>query len=141
MRRLTRITKSRLDLAALCRAVTVPKHGAVTSLVGPVRAVHGGRRVTAVSYDCFAALAEKELARIKSDAERRWPVCIAVEHRIGRLAVGQASVAIAAGSAHRAEAFESCRFVLEQIKHRLPVWKKEHYLRGEGRWLAGCALV
>ena len=140
MRRLTRITKSRLDLAALCREVTLPKHGAVTSFVGTVRAVHAGRRVKAVSYDCFAPLAEKELARIKIAAEKRWPVKVAVEHRIGRLAVGQASVAIAAGSAHRAEAFKACRFVLEKIKHRLPVWKKEHYLRGEGRWLAGCAL-
>lgn len=140
MRRLIRVTKSRLDSAALCRAVSSPKHGAVASFVGTVRAVHAGRRVRAVTYDCFTPLAEKELARIKAAAERRWPVLVGVEHRIGRLRVGEASVAIAAGSGHRAEAFEACRFVIEEIKRRVPVWKKEHYDTGDGRWLAGCAL-
>src|SRR5438105_2970284 len=83
------------------------------------------RRVPAVSYDCFAPLAEKELARIAASAERRWPVRVAAAHRVGRLTVGELSVAVAAGSAHRAEAFEACRFVIDEIKHRLPVWKKE----------------
>jgi len=134
------VTASRLDPAALCRAVSSPKHGAVASFVGTVRAVHAGRRVKAVSYDCFTPLAEKELARIAAAAEKRWPVRVAVAHRTGRLAVGAASVAIAAGSGHRAEAFAACRFVIEEIKRRVPVWKKEHYLKGDGRWLAGCAL-
>lgn len=134
------MTASPLDPAALCRAVSSPKHGAVASFVGTVRAVHAGRRVKAVSYDCFVPLAEKELARIAADAEKRWPVRVAVAHRTGRLAVGTASVAIAAGSGHRAEAFEACRFVIEEIKRRVPVWKKEHYVKGDGRWLAGCAL-
>lgn len=137
---MTRVTKSRLDPAALCRAVASPKHGAVASFVGTVRSPHAGRRVEAVTYDCFVPLAEKELLRIKSAAERRWPVRVAVEHRTGRLRVGQASVAIAVGSGHRAEAFDACRFVIEEIKRRVPVWKKEHYAAGDGRWLAGCAL-
>ena len=140
MRRLTRITSSRLNPAALARAVSSARHGAAASFVGTVRAIHAGRRVKAVNYDCFAPLAEKELARIAAEAEKRWPVKVAAEHRIGRLSVGQASLAIAVGSGHRAESFEACRFVLEEIKRRLPVWKKERYLRGEGRWLAGCAL-
>ncbi len=135
-----RVTKSRLDPAALDRAVSSPKHGAVASFVGTVRSPHAGRVVTAVSYDCFTPLAEKELSRIAAAAERRWPVRVAVEHRIGRLRVGEASVAVAAGSGHRAEAFEACRFVIEEIKRRVPVWKKEHYAGGDGRWLAGCAL-
>lgn len=134
------ITKKPLDLAALCRAVSSPKHGAVASFTGAVRAVHAGRRVKAVSYDAFVPLAEKTLAAIAKDAERRWPVTIAVAHRLGRLPVGRASVAIAAGSMHRAEAYAACRFVIEEIKHRLPVWKKEHYATGPGRWLPGCAL-
>ncbi|MEK7232677.1 MAG: molybdenum cofactor biosynthesis protein MoaE [Elusimicrobiota bacterium] len=137
---MTRVTKSRLDPAALCRAVSSPKHGAVASFIGTVRSTHAGRRVRAVTYDCFTPLARKELARIKTEAERRWPVHVGVEHRIGRLNVGQASVAIAAGSGHRAEAFAACRFVIEEIKRRVPVWKKEHYATGDGRWLAGCAL-
>lgn len=137
---MTRVTKSRLDPAALCRAVSSPKHGAVASFVGTVRSPHAGRRVVAVTYDCFTPLAEKELSRIAAAAERRWPVRVAVAHRIGRLRVGEASVVLAAGSAHRAEAFDACRFVIEEIKRLVPVWKKEHYETGDGRWLAGCAL-
>lgn len=135
-----RVTKSPLNLAALERSVSSRRHGAVASFVGTVRSPHAGRVVKGVSYDCFVPLAEKELARIKSAAEKRWPVRVAVAHRVGRLTVGQASVAIAAASPHRAPAFEACRFVIEEIKHRLPVWKKEHYATGSGRWLPGCAL-
>lgn len=134
------MTASRLDHTALCRAVSSPKHGALATFVGTVRAVHAGRRVRAVSYDCFVPLAQKELALIAANAEKRWPVRVAVAHRTGRLKVGEASVSIAAASAHRAEAFEACRFVIEEIKRRVPVWKKEHYETGDGRWLAGCAL-
>ncbi len=134
------VTKSRLNPAALDRAVASPKHGALATFIGTVRSPHAGRVVKAVSYDCFAPLAEKELARIKSAAEKRWPVRVAVAHRVGHVKVGEASVAISAASPHRAEAFEACRFVIEEIKHRLPVWKKEHYAKGDGRWLPGCAL-
>ncbi len=140
MRRLTRVTPSRLDAALLSRAVSSPRHGAVASFIGVVRAVHAGRRVKAVSYDCFVPLAEKELARIAARTEKRWPVRVAAMHRTGRLKVGEASVAIAAGAMHRAEAYAACRFVIEEIKRRLPVWKKEHYSSGDGRWLSGCAL-
>lgn len=140
MRRLTRVTNSRLDPAALARAVSSPRHGAVAAFAGAVRSVHAGRRVTAVSYDCFVPLAEKELARIAARAEKKWPVRVAVAHRVGRLRVGELSVAIAAGSVHRAEAYAACRFVIEAIKKTLPVWKKEHYAGGDGAWLAGCAL-
>ena len=137
---MTRVTKSRLDLAALCREVASAKHGAVASFIGTVRSRHAGRRVKAVSYDGFIPLAEKELAKIAARAEKRWPVRVAAVHRLGYLHVGEASVAITAGSAHRAPAYEACRFVIEEIKRRLPIWKKEHYLKGDGRWLAGCAL-
>jgi molybdopterin synthase catalytic subunit len=140
MRRMTFVTKAALNIASLERAVSSPRHGALSSFVGTVRSVHAGRRVRAVTYDCFVPLAERELSRIVKRAESRWPVRIAVAHRIGRLKVGQASVAIAAGSGHRAEVFEACRFVIEEIKRSLPVWKKEHYVQGDGRWLPGCAL-
>lgn len=134
------ITRSALNPAALDRAVASPRHGAVASFVGTVRSPHAGRVVRGVSYDCFAPLAEKELSRIKAAAEKKWPVRVAVAHRVGHIKVGQASVAISAASAHRAEAFEACRFVIEEIKHRLPIWKKEYYATGTGRWLPGCAL-
>ena len=135
-----RITRARLNAAALSAAVDSPRHGAVATFVGAVRAVHAGRRVKAVAYDCFVPLAEKELDRILREARRKWPAEVAAVHRVGRLSVGEASVIVAAGSMHRAEAFAACRWIIDEIKTRLPVWKKEYYVRGEGRWLPGCAL-
>ena len=140
MRTRTRITRGRLDPARLAGSLASPKNGASACFTGIVRSVHAGRRVKAVNYDAFAPLAEKELARIAAEAERRWPAAVAAEHRLGRLRVGEASVAVAAASMHRAEAFEACRFVIEEIKRRLPVWKKEHYVKGKSRWLPGCSL-
>lgn len=135
-----RLTRARLDAAALAASVADRKHGAVVTFVGVVRCVHAGRRVVGLEYDCFVPLAEKELARILREAEKRWPVRAEAVHRVGRLTVGEASVAVAAASMHRAEAFAACRFVIDSIKERLPVWKKERYASGPGRWLPGCAL-
>jgi molybdopterin synthase catalytic subunit len=135
-----RVTRARLDPAALAAEVSSPKHGAVSTFVGVVRAVHAGRRVKGIEYDCFIPLAENELARILAAAEKKWPAHVEAAHRVGSLRVGEASVAVAAGSMHRAEAFEACRWTIDEIKRRLPVWKKERYLQGEGRWLPGCAL-
>jgi molybdopterin synthase catalytic subunit len=121
-------------------AVSSRKHGAVVTFSGVVRAVHAGRRVKGITYDCFIPLAEKELSLIIAQAEKKWPAKVSAAHRIGRLHVGEISVFVAAGSMHRSEAFEACRFTIDEIKRRLPVWKKEHYDRGDGRWLPGCAL-
>jgi molybdopterin synthase catalytic subunit len=135
-----RVTRAKLDPAALAAAVSSPKHGAVSTFVGVVRAVHAGRRVRGIEYDCHIPLAEKELARILAEAGKKWPVEVEAAHRVGSLRVGEASVAVAAGSMHRAEAFEACRWTIDEIKRRLPVWKKEKYIGAEGRWLPGCAL-
>lgn len=137
---IVRVGPSPIDPASLCRAVFSRKFGAVASFTGTVRSPHAGRHVKAVTYDCFTPLAIKELSRIAAAAERRWPVRVAVSHRTGRLAVGAASVSIAVGSSHRAEAFEACRYVIDELKKTVPIWKKEHYTTGSGRWLAGCAL-
>jgi molybdopterin synthase catalytic subunit len=135
-----RVTRAKLDPAALAAAVSSRKHGAAASFVGVVRAVHAGRRVKGIEYDCFIPLAEKVLARILAEAEKKWPARVEAAHRVGALRVGEASVAVAAGSMHRAEAFAACRWTIDEIKRRLPVWKKESYLRGDGRWLPGCTL-
>ena len=102
--------------------------------------MHAGRRVKGIEYDCFIPLAERELSRILSQAEKKWPARVEAVHRIGALRVGEASVAVAAGSMHRAEAFAACRWVIDEIKTRLPIWKKEKYVKGEGRWLPGCSI-
>lgn len=115
-------------------------HGATNLFVGAVRDHHEGRAVRAVTYDCFRPLAEKVLGQIASEAASEHQALVAVAHRVGRLEVGEISVAIAASSPHRAQAFDASRAVIEQIKVRLPVWKKEHYVEGESAWLSGCAL-
>ncbi|MFI5349904.1 MAG: molybdenum cofactor biosynthesis protein MoaE [Elusimicrobiota bacterium] len=134
------MTRARLNPAALAAAVSSPKHGAVSTFVGVVRAVHAGRRVKGIEYDCFVPLAEKELARILAEAGKKWPATVEAAHRVGPLRVGDASVAVASASMHRAEAFAACRWTIDEIKRRLPVWKKEKYASGKGRWLPGCTL-
>lgn len=135
-----RLTRAKLSPAAVLAAVASPRRGATALFLGTVRASHAGRTVRAVEYDAFLPLAARELSRLAAEAERRWPVRVAVVHRVGRVRAGEASVAVAAGSAHRGPALDACRWVIEAIKHRLPVWKKEHYATGPGRWLPGCAL-
>ena len=119
-----------VDLAALVAQVEAPDRGAVTSFLGLVRDHHAGRGVTRLEYSAYAPMAEAECARIVSEAEVRWPVQVALKHRIGTLEIGDAAVAIATAAAHRDEAFAACRFVIEEVKQRLPVWKKE--LRDDG---------
>lgn len=135
------ITEEPLRLDTLLQFVSQPSHGAQAVFLGVVRDHHEGRAVLAVTYEAFAPLAERTLERIAREAARRWNAKVVVAHRLGRLKTGEASVAIAAASAHRAEAFAACRDTIERIKVALPVWKKEHYANGESSWLAGCSLA
>ena len=134
------ITHKPLDAESLLSGVSDPAHGAQASFVGIVRDKHEGRDVLAVTYEAFEPLARKVLAEIVAGAENRHGAKVAAAHRLGRLSVGEASVLVAASSPHRAEAFDACREVIEEIKKRLPVWKKEHYAGGDSAWLAGCSL-
>ncbi len=134
------VTDRPLELSALFEAVSDPAHGGQASFVGTVRDHHEGHDVLAVTYEAFEPLAKKVLAEIALEAGRRHGAKVAAAHRLGKLAVGQASVAVAASAVHRAEAFAACREVIEEIKKRLPVWKKEHYVDGDSAWLSGCAL-
>jgi molybdopterin synthase catalytic subunit len=131
-----------LDLERLIAGVEAPDRGAVASFLGRVRDHHAGRRVLRLEYSAYTPMAEAECARIVSEAESRWPVRVALEHRIGALDIGDAAVAIAAAGAHRGEAFDACRFVIEEVKRRVPIWKKESYADGSVEWVgAGGALV
>jgi molybdopterin synthase catalytic subunit len=133
---------SPIDLNALTARVEAPERGAVASFLGLVRDHHGGRKVARLEYSAYAPMAEAECARIVAEAEARWPVRIALAHRVGALAIGDAAVAIAAGAAHREEAFAACRFVIEEVKRRVPIWKKEFYADGTIEWVgAGGALI
>ncbi len=132
-----RITSERLDPARTASAVSEAGHGAVATFVGLVRDHNAGRQVLFLEYECFDALALKALQRIGDEAAERWPGArLAIDHRIGRLQIGEASVAIAAGSAHRADAFAACRYAIERIKQIVPIWKHEHFEGGDV-WIEG----
>src|SRR5262252_6466471 len=111
--------------------------GGLTSFVGVVRSTHRGRRVRYLEYEAFEPLALNAFRQIEKEIWRDWPhAVIAIHHRIGRLEVGEASVAIVAGAAHRAEAFQACRYAIERVKQVAPVWKHEFFEDGDA-WVEG----
>jgi molybdopterin synthase catalytic subunit len=111
--------------------------GAVCTFVGVVRATHKGRRVRHLEYEAFEPLAVKVFDRIDAEVRAEWPrASVGIHHRIGRLEIGEASVAIAASSAHRPEAFQVCRYAIERVKQVLPVWKHEFFEDGDA-WVEG----
>jgi len=124
-----------LDLTALVETVTAPDRGGVVTFVGTVRDHHHGRQVTSLSYSAYEPMAESVCGTIRAEAERRWPVRVAVVHRLGDLEIGDAAVAIAVASAHRDEAFAACRYVIEEIKRRVPIWKRERFTDGTEEWV------
>lgn len=117
-------------------------HGAKLVFTGVVRSSNHGREVIAVEYDIFKPLFESVLEQIKQEARAQWggDLEIAIEHYSGRLKPGETSVVIAVSSKHRDESYQASRYVIEQIKQRAPIWKKEFYSDGETEWLEGHAL-
>jgi molybdopterin synthase catalytic subunit len=131
------ITDRVLEGGDVVQAVSGPGDGAVTTFLGLVRDHNRGRRVTHLVYEAYEPLAIKALDRILGEAAEHWPSArLAIHHRIGRLEIGEASVAIAAASAHRAEAFAACRYAIERIKQIVPIWKHE-YFEGGDTWIEG----
>ena len=125
-----------LDAAALLAEVAAVGHGATTVFVGTVRDTHAGRHVTGMEYKAYEAMALHELTAVVAEAEATYPGAqVVCEHRVGELTLGEASVVIAAAHAHRAPAFEACRFVIEELKRRVPIWKREHYMDGTRAWI------
>lgn len=135
-----RVVQAPIDAAALLAEATAPSDGAALLFLGVVRDENDGRAVTHLEYEAYAAMAEQKMRQIADEARERWPVgAVSVVHRVGRLAVGEASVAIVVASPHRAEAYEASRYVIEELKRRVPVWKREGYADGETGWVPGYA--
>ncbi len=112
--------------------------GAVASFMGVVRNHHQGKPVSRIYYDCYPAMADQQIQQIIEKVKQEYGVDdIRVVHRIGWLEVGEVAVAIAIGAAHRQEAFYACRQVIDQIKAKVPIWKKEVYADGTGEWVMG----
>lgn len=125
-----------IDVTALIARAQAPGVGALSVFVGTVRDLNDGRPVTGMDYEAYEAMAASELAAVAQEVCDAQPgLRVALEHRLGTLSIGEASVAIVAAHAHRAEACDSARAIIEAIKVRVPIWKREHYVDGERAWV------
>jgi molybdopterin synthase catalytic subunit len=134
----TAITEEKIQVETVLREVGSSSDGAVLLFLGVVRDHHDGRQVAGLVYEAYREMAEETLERIAGEAEERFATDrIVVLHRVGALDVGEVSTAIAIGSPHREEAYGASRYVIEEIKSRLPIWKQERYVGGGSGWLEG----
>jgi molybdopterin synthase catalytic subunit len=133
---LGRLVRAPIEPGALLARVAHDGAGAQAAFFGAVRDHNVGRAVTGIDYAAYEPMADAELAAIAREAAERWPgLRIAIEHRIGTLTVGDLSVGIAVAHPHRGPAFDACRFAIETIKARVPIWKREHYVDGTRAWV------
>ena len=125
-----------IDPAKIISRVAAEGYGAISLFAGTVRDTNDGRAVTAIDYSAYTSMAESELEQIVAEAEDRFGVsALVIEHRVGLLSLGEVSVAIAAAHPHRAPALDCTRYVIEEIKKRVPIWKMEHYVDGTREWV------
>jgi molybdopterin synthase catalytic subunit len=125
-----------VDAARLQRELRDPACGGYAAFEGWVRNANDGHNVRALDYEAFEALAVREGERILAEAATRFGVAhAACVHRLGELAVGELAVWVGVSAPHRHEAFLACRYIIDEVKHRLPIWKKEHYLSGDSGWV------
>jgi molybdopterin synthase catalytic subunit len=136
------VTEDPIDPARMLGGALSPADGAALLFWGVVREQNEGRAVSQLEYTAYAPMAEREMLRIADEARARFGTgAIHVVHRVGWLEIGEASVAIAVASPHRGEAYEASRYVIEQLKQRVPVWKREGYVDGDTEWVPGFAPV
>lgn len=129
------LTSGPIDLASLLLEAR-PGDGGLCLFVGVVRNRNEGRETTEIEYEAYTPMAEAEIDRLLRGLGERWPeVRLTIRHRLGRLAVGEASVAIVATAPHRAGAFAACREAIDRLKTTVPIWKKEFYRDGSSDWV------
>lgn len=127
-----------LDAAALRALVSDPAAGAIVVFEGTARDHHQDRAVESLAYEAFVPMAEAELRQLRAEAMHRFSLCrCAIHHRIGLVPLMEAAVVIAAASAHRKEAFEAAAWLMDRIKERVPIWKREKYQQGGDAWVEG----
>jgi molybdopterin synthase catalytic subunit len=133
------IIESAIEPAALERALKAGNAGACVCFEGWVRNVNEGESVGALEYETHAGIAAHEGEAVFAEARERFPIIEARGvHRVGRLEIGDCAVWIGVSAGHRGAAFDACRWIIDEIKERLPIWKKEHYLKGDTAWV-NCA--
>ena len=130
------LTPDAIDYTTLTEQVRSSHCGAVVLFLGTVRDLTGDEVTVFLDYDAYAPMAEKKLAEIEVEVRNRWPVGdMAMVHRLGRMEVGEISVAVAVSCPHRVEAFEACRYAIDTLKELVPIWKKDHTPTGESEWV------
>jgi len=126
------IVPTAIDVDAVVAAVADPASGATVTFIGTTRDHNAGRRVRRLEYEAYEDMALAEMQKIAATCAERWPVVrVAIVHRVGVVALGEASVVIAVSAAHRAAAFAACQYAIDHLKAVVPIWKKEHFEGGE----------
>ncbi|QDT34321.1 molybdenum cofactor biosynthesis protein MoaE [Thalassoglobus polymorphus] len=134
--RLVQLTDQPIDSNALTQFATTPRSGAIVLFLGTVRELTGDRKTVALDYDAYPEMALAKMNELVDEACEKWPVQkVAVVHRTGHLELAEASVAIALSCPHRVDAFEAGRFLIDELKVRVPVWKKENWDDGTTEWV------
>src|SRR5690242_12001550 len=130
------LTTGPIDYVALTERVRRKDCGAVVTFLGTVRDLTDGRVTIALDYEAYPTMAEKKMAEIEREARERWPVGeMAMVHRLGRLEVGEISVAVSVSCPHRGQAFDACRYAIDRLKELVPIWKKENWVDGRTEWV------
>ncbi len=130
------ITTQPIDPEALIADVSSSSAGAVVLFLGTTREFTDGRQTASLDYECYPEMARGKLAQLEAEARARWPLngC-AIVHRIGRLEIGEASVAVAVSTPHRGAAFEAGQWLIDTLKEVVPIWKKENWASGDSQWI------
>ncbi len=129
------ITHATIDIQRIIGIVTNPDSGAIDVFIGTTRNNTGGRGVLSLMYEAYEPMALKIMAQLEDEARSRWPLHrVAIVHRLGVVDPAEASVVVAVSSAHRKEAFEACRFLIDRLKQDVPIWKKERFVDGSEEW-------
>ena len=130
------LTDHPIDTGELLAQVSSPLAGAVVLFLGTVRELTKGRRTASLDYECYPEMAQKKLAELEAEARRKWPVIeCGIVHRLGHMELGEASVAVAVSTAHRQDAFEAGKWLIDTLKEVVPIWKKENWADGTTDWV------
>ena len=131
-----KITSDEIELGDVIRAVEAGDAGAIVHFLGVVRNNTEGREVSYLEYEAYPPMAEKKMAEIAQEIHEKWGLDrVAMIHRVGRLEIGEVSVAVAVASPHRREAFEACHYAMNRLKQIVPIWKREVWTDGEEEWV------
>lgn len=130
------LTRQPIDTAGMLAHVSSPQAGAVVLFLGTVREWTSGRKTVALDYECYPAMAEQSLRELEAQARAKWPVIeCAIVHRLGRLELAEASVAVAVSTPHREDAFAAGKWLIDTLKEQVPIWKQENWQDGTTEWV------